>query len=97
MIELLKNVANFVGIIGVSFILTGYFLINTNRVTSKNVVYLTLNFSGAWLILISLFFHWNLASVVIECAWILISIVGFYRLFRSKSTHAYKHSPEHSL
>lgn len=84
MIELLKNWSDFIGIIGVSFILTGYFLINTGKVTSKSVAYLTLNFSGAWLILISLFYHWNLASVVIECAWILISLVGFYRLFRSK-------------
>ncbi len=82
--ELLKNLSNYIGIIGVSFILVGYLLINTNRLTSKNLVYLTLNFLGAWLILISLFFHWNLASVVIECAWIIISLVGFYRLFRSK-------------
>jgi hypothetical protein len=84
MIELLKSWSDLIGIVGVSFILTGYFLINTGRVTSKSMAYLCLNFSGAWLILVSLFFHWNLASVVIECAWILISLVGFYRLFRSK-------------
>ena len=84
MTELLKSWSELIGIIGVSFILTGYFLINTGKVTSKSVPYLSLNFAGAWLILISLFFHWNLASVVIECAWILISLVGFYRVFRSK-------------
>ncbi len=84
MLELVKSLSDLIGIIGVTLILIGYFLINTGRVTSKSVLYLTLNFCGAWLILVSLFFHWNLASVVIECAWILISLVGFYRLYRSK-------------
>lgn len=82
--EVLRGLSDFIGLIGVSFILTGYFLINTGRVLSTSFAYLTLNFSGAWLILISLFFHWNLASVVIECAWIVISLVGYYRFFRVK-------------
>jgi nitrate reductase gamma subunit len=82
MIEFFRTIANTVGIIGVTLILTGYFLINTNRVTSKNLGYLSLNFCGAWLILFSLLFHWNLASVLIELAWIVISVVGFYRLLR---------------
>ena len=84
MFEFCNSISDFVGIIGVSCILIAYFLINTNRVVSKSVVYLTLNFSGAWLILFSLYFHWNFASVVIEFCWILISLVGFYRLARSK-------------
>jgi len=84
MLEIIRNLSDIIGIIGVSFILIGYFLINTGRLTSMNLLYLSLNFSGAWLILISLFFHWNLASVVIECAWIMISVVGFYRVAQAK-------------
>lgn len=86
MLELFKTISDAVGIAGVSLILTAYFLINTGKVTSKSIKYLTLNFSGAWLILFSLFYHWNLASVLIEFSWILISLVGFYRVFRSKAS-----------
>lgn len=84
MLEVLASLSDTIGIIGVSFILTAYFLINTNRTSATSVKYLSLNFVGAWLILFSLFFHWNLASVLIEFAWINISLIGFYRLFKSR-------------
>jgi hypothetical protein len=84
MVELIRTLSDAIGIIGVSCILIAYFLINTARVTSTSLPYLTLNFSGAWLILVSLFFHWNLASVIIECAWIMISLLGYYRVFRAR-------------
>jgi surface polysaccharide O-acyltransferase-like enzyme len=86
MLEFLQAVSNPVGVIGVIFVLAGYFLINTNRLNSTSKVYLSLNFVGAWLILFSLFFHWNLSSVIIELAWITISGIGFYRLMRAKRT-----------
>lgn len=80
MIEFFDSISNVIGIIGVTLILIAYFLINTNRITAKNISYLIFNFVGAWLILFSLFFHWNLASVLIEIAWIIISVIGFYRV-----------------
>lgn len=86
MVELCKTISNVVGISGVCLILTGYYLINTSRVTSQHLSYLCLNFFGAWLILFSLFFHWNLASVMIELAWILISLIGFYRLTKKTAS-----------
>ncbi len=85
MIEFMRSISNAVGITGVTFILIAYFLINTNRLTAKSLSYLILNFIGAWLILFSLCFHWNLASVMIECAWILISIMGIYRIIRQRN------------
>lgn len=41
--------------------------------------YQVLNLLGALFILYSLIFHWNLASFLIEAAWVLISLIGIYR------------------
>lgn len=90
MIELLSSYSDFIGIVGVTLVLTAYFLINTNKIDAKNVVYLLLNFFGATLILISLCFHWNLASVVIEFAWISISCIGLYRVYKSNKDQGYE-------
>jgi hypothetical protein len=78
--ELFFTISNYVGLFGVTIILLAYFLLSTGRMSSDTKIYHTINFAGAWLILFSLFFHWNLSSVVIEIAWILISSIGFYRV-----------------
>ncbi len=85
MIELLANYSNMLGIIGVLLVLSAYFLLNINRLSAMSIRYLALNGLGSALILISLMFHWNLASVVIEAAWIIISLLGFYRILKNKN------------
>ncbi len=65
-----------IGIIGVTIILITYFLLQTGKIKVEQTLYSALNMLGALLILISLFFDWNLASVVIEVFWILISLYG---------------------
>lgn len=81
MYEFLLAISDTVGIIGVILILIAYFLLSTGRWPSNYLWYQILNFIGAWLILFSLYFHWNLASVVIEIAWVAISMLGMYRWF----------------
>ncbi len=76
----LYEIANPVGILGVVLILIAYGYLSVDRWPAKSFRYQFLNFLGAWLILFSLFFHWNLASVIIEIAWIIISIIGIYRI-----------------
>lgn len=80
----LYHLPDIIGIIGVSMVLLAYYLLNLNKVHSVNYTYLSLNLVGSVLILISLLFHWNLSSVIIEIAWIAISLIGFYRAFRKK-------------
>ncbi|OGT45257.1 MAG: hypothetical protein A3E83_08290 [Gammaproteobacteria bacterium RIFCSPHIGHO2_12_FULL_41_20] len=82
---ILQTFADMIGIIGVVLTLTAYFLLNINRLHSTQVSYLLLNFLGSTLVLVSLYFHWNLASVMIEFCWVLISLVGLYRIFMGKS------------
>ena len=88
MYNMLSSISNMVGIIGVSLILTAYFLVSTGRVGSQALSYQMLNFCGAWLILFSLMFHWNLSSVVIEISWIIISLVGISRPYIAKLKQA---------
>lgn len=71
--------ANAVGILGVSFVLLAYYLLNINKLHSTSLTYLLLNFSGSCFLLFSLLFYWNLSSVIIEIAWISISLIGIYR------------------
>ncbi len=73
-----------VGMIGVILILIAYFLISTGRWSSTSVLFQLVNFVGAWLILFSLYFHWNLSSVVIEIAWVIISVIGIWRAVKLK-------------
>jgi hypothetical protein len=79
MFDLLVKLSDPVGIIGVILILIAYLFLSTGRWVADSLRYQILNFLGAWLILFSLYFHWNLSSVLIEIAWIIISIVGIYR------------------
>jgi hypothetical protein len=43
-----------------------------------------LNLIGSIMLLYSLLFHWNLSSVLIEIAWITISLIGLYRAVKSR-------------
>lgn len=80
MYDLLMTIADPVGIVGVVLLLIAYFTISTGRISSNSLTYQLLNFIAAWLILFSLFFHWNTPSVLIEVAWILISVIGMLRI-----------------
>lgn len=85
-LELLANASDTVGLIGVTFLLTAYLLISTNRISSQSLYYQLFNLTGAIFILFSLCFHFNLASFVIELAWITISLIGIYRITRTNKS-----------
>jgi hypothetical protein len=84
MSEVFAQYANTVGIVGVVFTLTAYYLLNVNKLSSVSMTYLLLNCVGSSCVLYSLMFHWNLSSVITEAAWISISIIGIYRVARSR-------------
>lgn len=81
MYELLEKLSDPVGIAGVIVILIAYYYLSVGRWLANSFKYQFLNFLGAWLILFSLYFHWNTSSVLIEVAWIIISLIGIYRIF----------------
>ncbi len=74
------------GILGVLIILAFYFLLQTGKSTPKSLSFSLGNLIGSILLLISLLYNWNLASVAIEIAWSLISLYGIVQYYlRSKT------------
>ncbi len=76
---------DFIGLTGVSIIVTTYFLLQIHKLSSTDIKFSVLNIIGSLLILYSLLFNWNLPSVIIESFWILISLIGIYKYFKSKT------------
>jgi Na+-transporting NADH:ubiquinone oxidoreductase subunit NqrB len=75
-----------VGFIGVAFVVVTYFLSQVGRMETAAPLYPALNALGAALILFSLAFTFNAASVVIETFWLVISLIGLVRSLTKKRT-----------
>ena len=78
----LRSISNFVGIIGVVLQLAAYYLLSINRLSSQAFIYSLFNMLGALLILFSLYFHWNMASALVEFVWFFISLKMVLRKLR---------------
>ncbi|MGJ8562620.1 MAG: CBU_0592 family membrane protein [Alphaproteobacteria bacterium] len=78
------NWYDFVGMTGVFFVLATYLLLQLKKVDPTTPLYSGLNALGAVLILISLYFNFNLSSALIECAWLLISLFGLVQACRTR-------------
>ena len=72
------------GIIGVLLILAAYLGLQLEKLNPKSALYSALNAIGAGLILLSLYFDFNLSAALIESAWLLISIFGLFKALRSR-------------
>jgi hypothetical protein len=83
--EILDLVFNSLGIIGVTLIIVTFYLIQSGKITSSNMVYPVGNLIGAVLHLISLYRFYNLASVIIELFWIAISLYGIAKIKMAKN------------
>jgi hypothetical protein len=65
-----------VGIIGTLVLIAAYFANQQRWLPSDDWRFPAANLAGALLILVSLWYEWNLPSVVIEFFWIAISLYG---------------------
>ena len=81
----LEVYSNLIGLVGVGLVLLVYLLLQTNKISQKELSFSLFNTIGSMLILVSLCFHFNLASFVIEISWLLISIFGVLRCLMSSS------------
>lgn len=71
--------SDIIGILGVGLVIMAFFLIQLEKITPNSSTYLYSNFFGAIMLLFSLYYHWNLASVIIEILWLMISIYGIVK------------------
>lgn len=72
------------GIIGVVIILAAYLFLQLEKLSVLDWRYSAANGLGAILILISLYFSFNVASFIIEIAWLLISLFGLFKALSSR-------------
>ena len=79
---------DFVGNLGVLCVLGTYLGLQMDRLELKGLTYSLINGLGALLILVSLFFNFNLSSFAIEIVWLLISAYGIRNYLRRRSVPA---------
>jgi hypothetical protein len=70
---------DFAGFTGVLLIVAAYLMLQLNRLPSTAPVYSLLNAVGAFLVMVSLVFDFNLAAFLMEAFWFLISLIGLLR------------------
>ena len=68
------------GVVGVGLILIAYAGATSGKLDARHAPALLLNLAGALLILVSLYFEFNLSAVLMEGAWAAAAIVGLVRL-----------------
>lgn len=68
-----------VGNVGVALIVGSYLLLQLGRLAPTGLRYSLLNAAGAGLVLVSLWWDFNLSAFVIEAFWVGISGVGIVR------------------
>lgn len=79
------SLPDFIGIIGIAFVLTCYFLVQAEKMNANSIKYQLLNMAGCILILVSIFYSFNLPSAIIQVVWFFISLYGLMRnLSKSK-------------
>ena len=67
------------GVLGSVLYLYSYVLVQIKRNFAKSIEYSLMNFAAACLVLVSLYQNFNLAAVVCNISWGLISVYGIYR------------------
>ncbi len=67
------------GVVGVLCILIAYAGATTKKLDATQAPALLLNLTGALLILVSLYFDFNLSAVLMEAAWALVAVYGLVR------------------
>jgi hypothetical protein len=77
-----------IGNLGVVMIVGSYFLVQIGKMSASGLPYTSLNGLGAALIMVSLYYNFNLSAFIIEFFWILISVIGMVRIFLERRRKA---------
>lgn len=64
------------GTLGVLLVLWAYFALQTKRMKAEDLAYSVLNGVGALFVVTSLLFRFNLSALLMEGAWVLVSLIG---------------------
>ena len=72
------------GLVGVVIIVIAYLMLELGKLPSSAPSYSLMNAIGAFLVMVSLFFDFNLSAFLMEAFWFLISLFGLLRPHFSK-------------
>lgn len=72
------------GWIGMILVLTAYFLISFNKISSQKNIYQVLNLLGVLGIGINVFAQKAWPVFVLECIWATIAIISLFRIYYRK-------------
>ena len=75
-----QPVFELLGITGFVFYMASYALLQLGKISGHGYAYTLMNLAAASLVLLSLVHQFNLASVLIQIAWIVISVLGLFRI-----------------
>ena len=71
-----------IGLLGFGLYVMSYVLLTTHRLDSRTSAYFVINLIAASLVLVSLVGAFNLASLLIQVFWIVVSILAIVRRYR---------------
>lgn len=81
--DLNLGLVDVIGSFGTVMVVTAYFLTQARLLDAARWEFPTINLVGSLLICLSLYYNFNLASVLMEFFWILISIFGVWQSLRT--------------
>ena len=73
---------DYLGTLGVMLIIVAYFLLQIGKVDGTSLKFSVANALGAGLILVSLYYEFNLPAFIIETFWLVISMIGIVSTMR---------------
>ncbi|WP_170474254.1 CBU_0592 family membrane protein [Ruegeria arenilitoris] len=76
------TLADAIGSIGALVVVAAYFATQVRLLNSEDLIFPVVNLLGSGLIVYSLLYNFNLASMLIEGFWIIISLIGIIQHFR---------------
>jgi hypothetical protein len=72
------------GIAGSTLIVGSYLMLQVGRIRPDQIAWSAVNGLGALLVMLSLLFEFNLGAFVLECFWLLVSLLGLIRGLRAR-------------
>jgi len=73
-----------IGWIGVGIVVSAYFLLATNKISSRSKIYHLMNLLGAIGVGFNAFVKGANPNIGSNAIWVLIAIYGLYKAFRKK-------------
>ncbi len=91
--KLVQIFPDLIGMVGVACSLSAYVLLQLRYWNARDLKFSCVNLMGSSCILFSLFYHWNISSVIIEVVWLMMSAYGVINFFRLRQIEKKKINP----